>query len=399
VVCFLKNPSSNHKGVVVFTTQELNWINNDKKSQLKLKFLKDSWIFGIHHNWHNFKFKKNDLFDFEMAGKGDLIEINKKPINLIPMDCCNFPPKFFNYENKDKYWDILCIIRPVFFKRILFFFELVRKLYDSGKKYRVLCISPFSNNFLPKFNIYEYDYRYILNIFNKKFSSDEKKLFNFVTPNYNKSFPFDLETLSFFYKKSKIFLHTSNIERRPRINSYAHKTGIPVVCSKESSFIVPNHFRKEPFLYICKSDNEYIPKIVKAINYTNSSMYNEKKMLPIMKQFNYKLNIKKLIYFIEKIQKKNYTILEKKKFNLTNLDIRLGYSLVKIRSNNIINVIDFLHKNKLKKIKKYSKTDFKKYSEYFFNSHLKIIFVKINLMTRSFFFCSRNLIFKMFKRI
>ena len=399
MVCFLKNPSSNHKGVVVFTTQELKWINSDKKSQLKLKFLKDRWILGIHHNWHNFKYKKNDLFDFEMAGEGDLIEINKKKINLIPIDCCNFPPNFFNFENKDKYWDIFCIIRPVFFKRILFFFELVRKLYDSGKKYRVLCISPFSNNFLPKFNIYEYDYRYILNIFNKKFSPDEKKLFNFITPNYNKSFPFDLETLSFFYKKSKIFLHTSNIERRPRINSYAHKAGVPVVCSKESSFIVPNHFRKEPFLYICKSDNEYIPKIIKAINYTNSSMYDEKKMLPIMKQFNYKLNVKKLIYFIEKIQKKNYTSLEKKKINFINLDTRLGYSLTKIQGNNILNVIDFLSKNKVKKITKYAKKDFKNLTEISNIKYILIFFIKIYLYINNFFASFSYLVLKMVKKI
>lgn len=394
MACFLKNPSSNYKGVVVFTTQELNWINHDKKSQLKLKFLKDNWILGIHHNWHNFKFKKNDLFDFEMAGKGDLIEINKKPINLIPIDCCNFPPNFFNYDNKDKYWDILCIIRPVFFKRILFFFELVRKLYDSGKKYRILCICPFSNNFLPKFNIYEYDYRFILNIFNKKFSSDEKKFFNFITTNYNRSFPFDLETISFFYKKSKIFLHTSNIERRPRINSYAHKAGIPVVCSKESSFIVPNHLRKEPFLYVCKSDNEYIPKILKAINYTNSSLYNKKKMLPIIDHFNYKLNIKKLVSFIEKIQKQKFTSKEVKKFNFKNLDMRFGYSLTKIRDSNILNVIDYLSKNKVIKIKKYTKNDFRNYSNFFLLMHFKIIFIKINLVIKSFFYSFANLIYK-----
>ena len=115
----LKVPFNNYKNALVFTTQELNWINLDKKSQNKLKLLKNNWILGIHHNWNNFNLKKNDLFDFEMAGKGDLIEINKKPINLIPIDCCNFPPKFFKYDNKDKYWDIFSIIRPVFFKRIL----------------------------------------------------------------------------------------------------------------------------------------------------------------------------------------------------------------------------------------------------------------------------------------
>jgi hypothetical protein len=275
----------------------------------------------------------------------------------------------------------------------------MRKLYDSGKKYRVLCISPFSNIFFPKFNIYEYDYRYILNIFNKKFSSDEKKLFNFITPTYNKSFPFDLKTLSFFYRKSKIFLHTSNIERRPRINSYAHKAGIPVVCSKESSFIVSNHLRKEPFLYVCKNDNEYIPKIIKAINYVDSPLYNKKKMLPIINQFNYKLNIKKLVSFIEKIQKQKFTTKEVKKFSFKNLDIRLGYSFTKIRGNNILNVIDFLSKNKVKKIVKYAKKDFKNFSEINSNKYILIFLIKIYLFVNNFFFSFANQILKMIRKI
>jgi hypothetical protein len=399
VACFLKIPSNNYKGVLVFTTPELIWINLDKKNQNKLKLLKNKWIIGIHHNWHNFKFKKNNLFDFEMAGEGDLIETNGKPIDLIPMDCCNFPPNLFNYDNKEKYWDILCIIRPVFFKRILFFFDLMRKLYDSGKKYRVLCITPFSNNFFPKFNIYEYDYKYILNIYNKKFSSDEKKLFNFITPTYNKAFPFDLKTLSFFYRKSKIFLHTSNIERRPRINSYAHKAGIPVVCSKESSFIVSNHLRKEPFLYVCKNDNEYIPKIIKAINYVDSPLYNKKKMLPIINQFNFKLNIKKLVFFIEKIQKQKFTSKEVKKFNFKNLDIRLGYSFTKIRGNNILNVIDFLSKNKVKKIIKYVKKDFKNFSEISSIKYMLIFFIKIYLFVNNFFASFVSQVLKMIRKI
>ena len=122
----LKAPSlkDGSKGIVVFTTQDRdNFIVGDNKLENRIQNLKNDWIIGLHHNWHDHKFKYNPIFDFSFAGEGYLIETNNTPFNKIHLDACNFTPDFFRFSNNEKNWDILYVARAVFFKKIPEFFK------------------------------------------------------------------------------------------------------------------------------------------------------------------------------------------------------------------------------------------------------------------------------------
>ena len=63
----LKAPSliDESKGVVVFTTQDRdNFIVGNSKLENRIQNLKKDWLIGLHHNWHDHKFKYNPIFDF-----------------------------------------------------------------------------------------------------------------------------------------------------------------------------------------------------------------------------------------------------------------------------------------------------------------------------------------------
>ena len=102
---------------------------------------------------------------------------------------------------------------------------------------------------------------------------------------------------------------------------------------------------------------------------------------------------------MKKFKNKNFTSKEVKKFNFKNLDIRLGYSLTKIRGNNILNVIDFLSKNKAKKIAQYAKKDLKNFTEISGTKYILIVFIKIYLYINNFYASFANLVLKMVKKI
>ena len=98
--CILKIPNKQTKGIVTFTTVERDsCIINNSKIENELKELKKSWLIGIHDNWHDYNFHYNSLFDFHLAGKDDLIEQNNLPFFNSDIDCCNFPPENFLFNN------------------------------------------------------------------------------------------------------------------------------------------------------------------------------------------------------------------------------------------------------------------------------------------------------------
>ena len=319
----LKAPSlkDGSKGVVVFTTQDRdNFIVGDNKLENRIQNLKNDWIIGLHHNWHDHKFKYNPIFDISFAGEGDLIETSNTKFNQIHLDACNFTPEFFKFSNNDKNWDILYVARAVFFKKIPEFFKIIRELYDNQKYYRVLLICPIPDECKKKFkgstifcNVREeYD---------NLFSEEEKKLFTLLTTDYNNSFPFDLKTLSFFYSSSKIFVHSAVNEKRCRVVGYAHASGMPVVCLEDPASLMPKSFRKSPLVYVAKSYQDFPHLIDKAIDCVDSESYSIENMLPAIKECSEAYSKKRLKEMLDSYLSLNTNLDE---YNLNDLDIRLG---------------------------------------------------------------------------
>ncbi|NUT60277.1 MULTISPECIES: hypothetical protein [unclassified Herbaspirillum] len=225
--------------------------------------LKGRWLIGLHHNWHDYQFKYDPLFDFSMAGEEDLREINGQHVPLVAMDACNFVPNCFAPGQSEKFWDILYVARAVQFKRIPEFFQCIRALYDQGHKYRVLFICPIPPYARKERKTVFYDIR---NVYDNMFSDSEQSLFTLLTIDYRYPFPFDLPTLSHFYRSSRLFVHTADDERRCRVAAYAWASGNPVVGMDCVAGLLPEAARTAPYFYSVKSYQEFPERIITAIS-------------------------------------------------------------------------------------------------------------------------------------
>lgn len=260
MACILKAPTTKSKGILIFTTQERdNLILKDFLLQENIIKLKDKWVIGLHHNWHDYNFDYNPLFDFSMAGQGDLIERNKRKYKLVDMDACNFVPDFFKSNHGEKFWDILYVARAVNFKKIPEFFKCVRELYNHKHNFRILFICPIppydkENEKTTFYNIRK--------VYDKLFSEEEKDLFTLLTIDYRYPFPLDLETLAFFYRSSKIFVHFADDEKRCRVAAYAWASGLPVIGMSCIGSLLPEKMRLEPYFYQVDSYSHFPSKII-----------------------------------------------------------------------------------------------------------------------------------------
>ena len=264
MACILKAHSSVSCGVLVVTTQERDHqLRNNPELRKAIEGLKDRYLIGLHHNWHDWKFKYDALFDFSMAGDGDLIEVDGKEVPRIPMDACNFVQDTFHPGKGEKFWDILYVARAVNFKRIPEFFDAIRRLYDSGKRYRVLFICP-----VPPYDPNEEKtvFYKIRDVYDKMFSENEKDFFTLLTIEYRYPFPFDLDTLAHFYRSSKVFVHTADDERRCRVAAYAWASGLPVVGMDCVGGLLPLEARRSPYMFECKRYADFPDQIIKAIS-------------------------------------------------------------------------------------------------------------------------------------
>lgn len=255
MACILKSPTKNSKGIVTFTDLERDqFISKDKTLQKKILSLKDNWLVGMHHNWIRFNSDCNYIFDFAMYLKDNYS--GKLP--LVPFAACNFAPEFFTPTTGEKFWDILYVARAVRFKNIPEFFQSIRKLYGSGGKYRVLFICPVPPY---KWSDRKSTFYNIRKVYNKMFSEKEQDLFTLLTTNYRDPFPFDLKTLAYFYKSSRIFVHASNKERQGRTMGYAWACGMPVVGLQCIGTPLPNKLKVKPYFYEAKN-YEYFPSLI-----------------------------------------------------------------------------------------------------------------------------------------
>lgn len=261
MACLIKASTNSAKGVVTITTPErdrLVFEFVDVRS--KLKELKNKYVIGLHHNWHDYSLEYNDLFDFHLAGEEDLREVNGKTIPLVPMDACNFSPNCFQPGGEvEKFWDVLFVARAVEFKGIPEFFSAIRRLYDEKKFLRVLFICPVPADSGPG------SLRNIRSIYDSMFLGVEQEIFTLLTIDFRYPFPLDLPTLSRFYRASRIFVHSAPDERRCRVAAYAWASGMPVVGMAPVGSVLNPGMRHSPFFFEITSYDEFPEKITLAL--------------------------------------------------------------------------------------------------------------------------------------
>jgi glycosyltransferase involved in cell wall biosynthesis len=244
LACLLKAPEGSLKGCVTFTTQERDLVIKPSPAiRAEIERLKKRFVVGLHHNWHDHDFHYDSLFDFSMAGEGDLIEADGRDFARIPIDACNFAPPGYSQDRQEPFWDILYVARAVAFKGIAEFFQAIRELYDAGLKPRVLFVCPLPEKIeLPGIeNLRGY--------FENLFTVTERERVILLTIDWDYPFPLDADTLAFFYRNSRIFFHSAPQERRCRTAAYAWAGGMPVVANSHVASILPRKFRRPPFWF------------------------------------------------------------------------------------------------------------------------------------------------------
>ena len=246
MACLIKAPDALGKGCVSFTTPERDLvIKKDASLRAAVEALKSRYFIGLHHNWHDHDFAYDPLFDFSMAGDDDLIEREGKPFDRIALDACNFAPASFAARpGGEKFWDVLSTSRAVFFKGLPEFFQAIRTIYDSGRLIRVLHLCP-----VPPANKEGTILHDVRQRFEAMFSPEERRFFNLMTMEWDNPFPLDLETLAFFYRSSRVYVHSAPLERRARAGAYAWATGMPMVSRENIASILPKGLRRPPFLF------------------------------------------------------------------------------------------------------------------------------------------------------
>lgn len=317
MACIIKTPTKNSKGVIIFTDLERDQsIGKDKILQEKILSLKDKWLVGMHHNWTRFDSMYNYIFDFAMY-----LESYSGKLPLIPLAACNFVPEYFKPSENEKFWDILYVARAVRFKNIPDFFQSVRKLYDSDKKYRVLFICPIPTY---KWKDRKSTFYNVREVYDEMFSEEEKDFFTLLTTNYRDPFPFDKETLAYFFRSSRIFVHASNREKQGRVAGYAWACGMPVVGLSCIGMPLPDKLKTKPYFYEAKSYNDF-PKLIEEAIKTNENGQSLGSSWPeVIKYFNLQSSQDKLDKELERLFKKNNLNYESKKIFSGNLGIRIA---------------------------------------------------------------------------
>ncbi|HEU0162942.1 MAG TPA: hypothetical protein VFQ69_11100 [Rhizomicrobium sp.] len=257
MACLLLAPQGDRRGVVTFTTGERDdLILRYPDLVAAIENLKSRYVVGLHHNWHDYRFRYNPLFDFHMAGSEDLIALPGTPAPpLVPQDACNFVPPFFLPKDGEKFWDILFVARAVSFKGIPEFFRAVRALYDQGHRLRVLFVCP-----VPPAGDSGLRAQY-----ESLFDPSERQLFTFLTMPFDYPFPLDMHTLAHFYGASRIFVHSAPDERRCRVAAYAWAMEMPVVGMACIGSILSPALRTAPYFYQIENYDQFPQAILAAL--------------------------------------------------------------------------------------------------------------------------------------
>ncbi len=299
--CVIKFPNKNSKGVLSLTNSELRELKNNLDLIYKLK---KEWIILYHPNYYDNKFENKNIFDGYLALEETFNVIDDDKSKILNLNCHNFAPNYFEISNQKKIYDFVGLSRlqtskgnP---KNVIEFLNVVKEAMKlKANLTGILVISvpgirPFKTN-------------YIRSIYNRIFSEEEKKRFEFLTLDYDVPFSLSVKTLSIFYNSSKVHLNTHPKERHGRAQTYALSSGLPIVGFSNLTYLVKKEFRKEPHYFVAENINEFPNKLIKAVEYVDNK-YNKLQHDDLAKKF-------KSINSFEELKKK---IMDQ--FNLDNKD-------------------------------------------------------------------------------
>jgi hypothetical protein len=306
----IKKPSKTSKGVIAITNLDLKSLKNLNL----LKEIKKKYILLYHPNYYDYNFKNNGIFDGFLAIKSIFNLKDDTPDKILNFNCHNFSPPSFYYEENKKNYDFISLTKLQDDKNIYSLFSVVKKVLKINKKIKGIVILSVPGK-RPNTN------DKLIRNYKNYFSIEERDRFEMISLDYNYPYPLNIETISFFYRNSKVLLNTHLKEKHGRAQSYALACQMPIVGFKNLSYLVEKKFRKKPFYYISDNYNEknLIKLLLEAIKFYNIKK-NKKKNLLLAKQFMYEISFLKL----KKMLMRKYNLDEKNWTKFKDLDRRLA---------------------------------------------------------------------------
>lgn len=323
--CVLKLPDKT-KGIVTFTSPE----ERDQRVSSRIGFsqLKKRWIIGCHHNWQTEPHYPS--YDFSMGRKEGIITRGSP---IIDFDASCFSAKeFYPWKNHNKFWDVIHVARAVEHRQIYNFMKVVRKIFDRGVSIRALLLVAIPND--PSETVPPNP----LGMYDEMFSFQEKRLFNFLPIEYNYPFPFDYDTLSFYYNSSKVFLNAQTVGLPCRISTQAVACGLPFITFPWKIPLIPNELQKPPAHYIGNSIEELADLTITA---TKEYSIDHPLVLDAVNYFNYENSMSRLKLMFKDFYDSHNQPFTDSGWNLHNLDYRIArHHGMSIGSNKISMDID-----------------------------------------------------------
>lgn len=245
----LKLPQKNQKGIVLLTHKEARVFNNGVKQirfdsvnkisnkifppdrlapfyQKKFTELKKHYYVGQHFGWYHRDYVGVPEVDFYLATESTVTFRDGSAVFRVPLSSSSFINEAFGPKNYGhKLWDIITVTHNGKHKRMRDFILSIRKLYDEGKRYRVLLLN--KKSIFEPGKIFDNE---AVDLYYELFNDEERQSFVMMRLSNDMSFlGMPSETIAQFMNLSKVFALFSEQEGEPRAVAEALICGIPVV--------------------------------------------------------------------------------------------------------------------------------------------------------------------------
>jgi len=329
MVSILKNNKVS-KGILVFTMDEkhfFNYVFINFIFKKEIEILKNKFFLFMHWGWYGKNQNDINYIDLHLAGTGTLNFLNKKNNKIVNFCNRNFIDKVFKKKKCNKIYDIITILRPVYFKKIKELFLAAKKLFELGYNYKFLIIFP-----MPKEDLFynkSYYYKELIEDYEnliKKFNNPYVTLLPIHTFDFKYYLP--KNEICNYLNLSKVFVLPVEMEGASRVIHEALLCGLPIVYNNKLRGGGADYLDKTNSISFNNDQNIYKSLIYALKNY---------------KKFNF--NVKK----IEQLCSENYQLPRFKKFlklfyyqnnekfsddnNLNNLDRRLDSHEISLPKN------------------------------------------------------------------
>lgn len=330
-----KHPTPTGKGIVTFTHKELQylsskmglpkinaakstpalkrWIKRSNTVVRQVEQIRESYFIGVHWGFFFENIRTPFWVDFHLASPGTCQFVDEQFV--IPLSSASFTPEVMNNENTPKYWDIICVAKNDHKKNYPELMEQIKKIYDSGYKYKVLFIIASNKN-----ETEENYYSSLLDDYHSMFTAQERERFTIIKTDPSLGFQgFSYTFLSHMYNQSKVFTIFSQKEGVCKVIKEAQLCGLPVVVKNDMQGGGRDYLNEQNSLLFDNYDNAYETLIEAVENYKDFNVdYDE-----IESIIGERSSLKRLKHHFSELYSRNNQEFDGDLINIDNLNRRL----------------------------------------------------------------------------